>query len=147
MRTEQTFYGLKCDRCKILYEGGEYSYWSDENSAIEEATDWGEWHEEGNKHYCPNCHDKDEETDEVTIFPEIPREIKKIFELCNVLGYGAVISDLEKFFVIDFRIAHREPLEDFEKDYIKNHLKGKLEDIVHEEKVYNSQKIKIVIQK
>jgi hypothetical protein len=59
MIIKETFYGVECDACGKLFEGYEYSFWSDENYALENATD-SEWIKDDKKHYCPDCYSYDD---------------------------------------------------------------------------------------
>ena len=53
--------GVVCDRCgKILDDG---SVWEDKSSAISYALN-SKWAEIGDKHYCPDCYEFDDELDE-----------------------------------------------------------------------------------
>ena len=63
MIKEVTYYDIICDRCgKSLAEESEMCY-PDTNSALMVAEQSG-WQEIGDKHYCPDCYELDEETDE-----------------------------------------------------------------------------------
>ena len=77
MIVPEIFYGVKCDRCKEIFEAGDHAYYSDKSSVLDEALDYA-WIEQNGKHYCPNCYAQDEETDEITIRPDIPEAVKKI---------------------------------------------------------------------
>ena len=62
MIKEMTYYDIICDRCgKSLAEESEMCY-PDTNSALMVAEQSG-WQEIGDKHYCPDCYELDEETD------------------------------------------------------------------------------------
>lgn len=60
MFVQRIFYGVKCDKCGIQYEEGEYSYWWAEYESIESAKDEG-WIEKDDKHYCQDCHEVEDE--------------------------------------------------------------------------------------
>ena len=77
MIVPEIFYGVKCNRCGEMFESGDYAYYSDESSVLDEALEC-DWIEQNGKHYCPNCYTQDEETDEFKIYPEIPEVVKKI---------------------------------------------------------------------
>lgn len=49
---------LECDNCKEIYqnESSGYSIWVLGSDAWDKAQDDG-WHKEGEKHYCGECHD------------------------------------------------------------------------------------------
>lgn len=60
-------YTVICDNCgKDVGQGAEYSCWSDAEFAEEQAME-GEWIEKDNLHFCPQCYELDEETDEYVI--------------------------------------------------------------------------------
>lgn len=77
MIVPEIFYGVKCDRCGEIHESGEYAYYSDESNALDEAKE-SDWIEQNGKHYCPCCYTQDEETEAITIRPNIPESVKKI---------------------------------------------------------------------
>lgn len=80
MIVDAIFYGIKCDRCGSIHEGGEgYTYMMDKSSILEDALE-NEWVENNGKHYCPNCYipSEDEDSEEITIKPAIPDLVKKI---------------------------------------------------------------------
>ena len=63
MIEEVTYYDIICDRCgKSLINESETCY-PDTGSAEMTAQD-SEWLAIGSKHYCPDCYELDEETDE-----------------------------------------------------------------------------------
>lgn len=70
----EIFYGLKCDRCGELYTDGEYSFWNDESNVIENAYE-SDWNELKGRYYCPDCHEVDDETDEVKVYEEYPEHL------------------------------------------------------------------------
>lgn len=62
----EKFYAVECDVCgkqSENYDG--ICFWADKETSEEQAMD-NELHEEGNKHYCPNCHSFDD-NDELII--------------------------------------------------------------------------------
>lgn len=61
MIQEVKMYTINCDNCgSNLNEGSEYSCWVDENSTEEIRQDEG-WEKVGNKHYCTECFEYDED--------------------------------------------------------------------------------------
>ena len=54
-------YSVICDRCGRILEDG--AFWEDESSAIMYALN-SKWVEIGDKHYCPDCYEFDDELDE-----------------------------------------------------------------------------------
>ncbi len=51
---ESTYYTVVCDLCGGANDGGDYSAWSTELGADEDAEGW-DWHVEGGNHICPEC--------------------------------------------------------------------------------------------
>ena len=63
MIKEVTYYDIICDSCgKSLTEESEMCY-PDKHSALMVA-EQSEWMDINGNHYCPNCYELDEETDE-----------------------------------------------------------------------------------
>lgn len=60
MIIEIPMFTVECDRCKKLYSTDEYAGWNDINYAWECASD-AEWEDVDDKHYCPNCFDRDDD--------------------------------------------------------------------------------------
>lgn len=58
-----TMYSVVCDRCGKTFCIDDIIAWTDESDAIAYATD-SEWAEIGDKHYCPDCYEFDDELDE-----------------------------------------------------------------------------------
>ena len=59
-----TMYSLVCDRCGKVNENYDgIIAWLDERTAKEQAIE-SEWVEIGDKHYCPDCYEFDDELDE-----------------------------------------------------------------------------------
>lgn len=56
-----TMYSVVCDRCGRYLEDA--AVWDDKRSAIAYAKD-SRWAEIGDKHYCPDCYEFDDELDE-----------------------------------------------------------------------------------
>ena len=134
MITNEIFYGIKCNRCNELYDDGEHSFWMDESSAIENAMD-SEWVEEKGKHYCPDCHDYDEDHEAYTIRPDFPDYLKTLNKfLDNVCRAGErkVIETTESVNV-KFRLWNRIAITAFEEQYIKSLLADKFIKIRTEE--------------
>lgn len=53
---------LSCDNCEEIYQdehGTGYSIWVAESDAFDAAENDG-WYSHGGKHYCPNCHEFDD---------------------------------------------------------------------------------------
>ena len=60
-----TMYSVVCDRCgkTFIDEFNGIVAWVDEGTAKEQAME-SEWAEIGDKHYCPDCYEFDDELDE-----------------------------------------------------------------------------------
>lgn len=115
MIVSQTFYGIKCNRCGKICTDGEYTYWSDKDSAIENAND-SEWLQRTqNNHYCPNCHDYENDTP-YAHFPEplklVQKYVEKILE-----GYDFIVRDTPTTTLFIKQIPKK--LLEFEKLWIK----------------------------
>ena len=54
MIKEVTMYTVVCDNCGHTLDDGDYSCYSDAGYARDNAMD-SDWHEEGSRHYCPDC--------------------------------------------------------------------------------------------
>ena len=77
MIIERTFYAIQCDSCKIKaknYEG--HAFWQDKSISREFAIA-SEWHEERDKHYCPECYSFDEEPEAPMMGNAVPQELIK----------------------------------------------------------------------
>lgn len=68
-------YSVICDRCGRILEDG--AFWEDESSAIMYALN-SKWVEIGEKHYCPDCYEFDDELDEY-----VPKKKGVMLELNN----------------------------------------------------------------
>ena len=67
MIVEETFYAVECDVCKTQAENYDgIAFWADKMTTIESAINDAQWHEEDDKHYCPDCHSFNDE-DELVI--------------------------------------------------------------------------------
>lgn len=146
----ETFFGLKCDRCGELFEGGEHSFWHDESSAIENATD-SDWQEVKGKHYCTGCSEVDEETDEVIVYPEYPKHLKILNAFLDKITSATsrtVIESAESYFIVKCRFYNKQKLEPFEAEYIKSLLGEFFVSIDYIDEKYNSLSclIKIAIK-
>lgn len=65
-------YTAICDRCGAdVCDGGEYSGW--DMTGLEAEIDAEDWLTDGNKHYCWNCQEYDEATDEYVVKKEQPK--------------------------------------------------------------------------
>lgn len=129
----EVFYGVKCDRCGETFEDGEHSFWSDESSAIENASD-SEWVELNGKHYCSNCHEVNEDTDEIKVFEEFPQPLKTLNGFIDKIlkGVSRSILEYEDHFLIKCYFYYKSRLDSFEVDYIKSLLGEKFISLDYE---------------
>ena len=53
---------VQCDNCQDTYQDDDsgYAWWMDPNDAWESSNNDG-WTEDNEKHYCPKCHDYNDE--------------------------------------------------------------------------------------
>lgn len=82
-----TMYSVVCDRCgkPFIDEFNGIVAWLDEGTAKEQAME-SEWAEIGDKHYCPDCYEFDDELDEY-----VPKMIYRNDVLGNPLTKGAKV--------------------------------------------------------
>lgn len=82
-----TMYSVICDRCgkAFIDEFNGIVAWLDEGTAKEQAME-SEWAEIGDKHYCPDCYEFDDELDEY-----VPKMIYRNDVLGNPLTKGAKV--------------------------------------------------------
>lgn len=134
----EIFYGLKCDRCGELYTDGEHSFWNDESNVIENSYE-SDWNELKGKYYCPDCHEVDDETDEVKVYEEYPEHLKTLNKFIDgvMRGYNRSIGENENEFTVKFRLYKSSHLKDFEEKFISELLGQKLISISREIGKYN----------
>lgn len=139
MIVSEIFYGLKCNRCGEVYEDGEHSFWSDESSAIENAIEAG-WAIEKGNHYCTNCHDRNEENDQIVVFDEFPEHLKTLNKFIDRVASGTArtISETNEEFKVKCRFYKTPKLKDFEESLIKQLLGEKFISLEYVEGKYNS---------
>lgn len=139
MIVTEIFYGVKCDRCGELYEDGEHSFWNDESSVIENAYE-SDWRELKGKHYCEVCHEVNEETDEISVFPEYPQHLKTLNSFIDriVKGLARKVSENESEFQVKFKLYKYSTLEKAEENYIKSLLGDNFISLDYAHGKYNS---------
>jgi hypothetical protein len=85
MIKELKMFTIICDNCGAdAFEGTEYSGYSDEGFAKEEAIEDG-WKEEGENHYCPKCYKYDDDDNLVIVSPSLPNHGKSTIEAIKEL--------------------------------------------------------------
>lgn len=121
MIKEVTMYSVVCDRCGKTYGVDDgIDCWVDICTAREQAME-SEWVEIGDKHYCPDCYEFDDELDEYVPKKESRRPMKTF--TFDVMLNGRFVCTLKykycALFPIDF--------EDLKKFVFKKRptLKGK----------------------
>lgn len=61
MITDKKIFAVKCDNCgKICGAESDYDWWLTKEDAIK-SMEGTYWRAEGDKHYCPECWDYDDE--------------------------------------------------------------------------------------
>lgn len=148
MIIDKTFYGVKCDRCERVYEECDFSFWDDKSSAIENAME-NDWVEINNKHYCPNCYERDEETDEIKVLEDYPEVIKTLKNFISKTLKGIVrnVFEDDSHYIIESSFYSKQRLEQFEIGYIQGLLGEKLVSYRYESGKYNSFMCRIEIRK
>lgn len=92
-----TMYSVVCDRCGKTFEADGNIAWTDPPSARFYALE-SEWVEIGDKHYCPNCYEFDDE-----LYKYVPKMIYQNDVLGNPLTKGAKVLYRNS----EFDICHR----------------------------------------
>ena len=80
-----TMYTVVCDRCGKQFVADDFAAWTDICTAREQAME-SEWTEIGDKHYCPDCYEFNDELDEY-----VPKMIYRNDVLGNPLVKGAKV--------------------------------------------------------
>lgn len=147
MIVSEIFYGLKCNRCGEQYDDGEHSFWNDESSAFENASESG-WIEIKGKHYCNNCFEHND-NDEVIVFEEYPQHLKTLNKFIDRVTIGTQRNVFEKAneFMVKCQFYKRPKLELFEEIYIKDLLGDKFVSLSYEQGKYNSYTCFITFKK
>lgn len=153
MIISEIFYGVKCDRCEEVFEGNDSSFWMDSSTSEEEATDDG-WHRDKHRHFCPCCHEVNEETEEVTIFEPFPDHLKKLNKFIDkiICASSSEIKESENEFRFHFTLyqskyQESKKLECFEESYVRNILGDKFSSIAYMKGVNSPVYCLIVIKK
>jgi len=150
MIVSEIFYGVKCDRCGEVYEDGEHSFWTEEDSAIENAIE-SEWAQLKGKHYCTGCHEVNEDTDEVIPYEEFPKYLKTLNSFLDRIAQGTSRQvqepDGTNQFIVKGRFYNKAKFADFEENYIKSLIGEYFISLEYEEGKYNSRSYTIVIKK
>lgn len=104
MIIQEIFFAVKCNRCGTICNNGEYSYWQDKDSCIENARD-SKWLFINQKHYCSNCHDNENDTPYADFPP--PFKIIKNYVEKILKGYDFKITDFDNSTVFTKRIPNK----------------------------------------
>lgn len=137
MVVKEIFYGIKCDRCGEMQDDGEHSFWNDEITAVEYAYD-SDWSELNGRHYCNNCSEIDEETDEVKVYEEYPEHLKTLNKFIDSVAKGIrrKVSETDLQFSVKCSFYNRPILEPFEENYIKQLLDDKFISLDYQQGKY-----------
>lgn len=100
MNYEAILYGIKCDRCREVFEDSEgHTVFFDKGDA-EEGVAEDSWHCDGDKHYCPNCYFVDD-NDVITVKPSIPHDFFKFQNTLKALTHTIHrFSEIEQHYIL-----------------------------------------------
>lgn len=143
----EVFYGVKCDRCGEICDDTEHAYYMDESEATEQALE-SEWGEINGKHYCPNCHIVNEETDEVEPFPAFPQHIKLIrkFFTSTIRCYREGFEEKNNTVTLNYSLINVSKIDPISEKYIRDYLGENLIDIAQSQEKNHQAKISISIK-
>ena len=133
MIDKKTFYAVKCNRCGDYNKGGDYTFHSDEDDAIDAAYE-SNWLLHSNyRHYCPNCWiEKDNAKHPLPDYPDV---VKKTIKFVKSLGAGVkVVSDTAGCFALSVKFYDDRIFKEYEVNYIKSLLKDDLMSIIRTDK-------------
>lgn len=119
MIDKKTFYAVKCNRCGDYNKGGDYTFHSDEDDAIDAAYE-SNWLLHSNyRHYCPNCWiEKDGAKHPLPDYPDV---VKRAIKFIRSLEAGVkVVSDTAGCFALSVEFYDNRILEEYEKIYLEN---------------------------
>lgn len=130
MIVEETFYAVKCNRCKKMHDDGEHSFWSDESSAVEMSMN-SDWIDQDNKHYCPNCYETTENDLDVVKEP-YPEHLVKLQGFCDSImkGTPCEVNELNGMFKVRKSLHGIKALHSWDENYIRSLLGEYLISIV-----------------
>lgn len=139
MIVTEIFYGVKCDRCGEMNDNGEYAFWNDESGAIENAYD-SDWREIKGKHYCENCHEVNEETDEIIVYQDYSDQLKSLIKFIDSVAKGTnrKVHEYNAEFVVKCSFYKKSKMEIFEENFIQNLLGKLFISLEYEQDKYNS---------
>lgn len=130
MIVNEIFHAVKCNRCSEIFDSGEIAYWSDEDTAVENALE-SDWIEINNKHYCPDCYDEVEGED--VIREDYPEHVKKLRQFFDKIIMGSIsIFEYEDYFMFKHRLYNSTQLNGYDEDYILNRFGDKIISIGYE---------------
>ena len=81
MLVQEVFYAIKCNRCGDLHEDGEFTFFNDEDSAYESASN-SDWLHHNNSDYCTCCYD----CETLKPYPQYPIHITRFRKVFNAMG-------------------------------------------------------------
>lgn len=89
-----TLFGIRCDRCRAIYENSEGEYaLGNQNDILEDAKNNGWAETESGRHLCPDCWEEDVTEDSIIIRPWIPQSIWNLIEF---IRYAAAPGNTPK---------------------------------------------------
>lgn len=97
---EEIMYGIKCDRCHDIFENGDNCTVSSDKYDMEESAIDNDWYQDGDKHYCPGCFEKDE-NDEIVLKPAIHHTFFNFWNKLKALaGCNHRFSEDDKYYLL-----------------------------------------------
>ena len=144
----EVFYAVKCNRCGTVYDDSEHSFWSDEGISVENALE-SDWKEVNNKHYCTDCYEIDEETDEIKVYEDYPKHLKTLNTVIDKVlqGLSRQVLEHENTFVVKCRFYDTPILQPFQVEYIKNLLGEKFVSLDYVNGKHNNSECCIILIK
>jgi hypothetical protein len=135
----EVFYGVKCNRCGTQYEDSEHAFWNDEGNTLEYSHSEG-WNEQNGKHYCPDCHEVDDDGDLIKVYEDYPQHLKTLIKFIDniTISFSRKVFEYEDSFMIKCQLYRKPKFEPFEEDFIKGLLSDKFVSLEYEEGKYNS---------
>lgn len=149
MIVKEIFYAVKCNRCSKIHNETEYSFWSAECDAIEQAMQ-SEWTEIEGKHYCTECYEFNDEKDDYVAKRDFPEHVDKITNFLQKIAncYSVEVLDSDDFFIISARLSYQKnKLFYFDENYILESFKGKIISLEYEALRYGNHKCLIKVLK
>lgn len=125
MIIKEIFSAIQCDRCSEIAEGSNYTYYSDESDALENAWESGWYTPDGSqhKHYCSNCFiDKGDEKEILPAWPYHIKKLRSFLKMTRIFINSIIESDDNTF---TFKVSDL-PEEECDMNWIRSYLGTKL---------------------